>query len=85
MNMIEELESEQIAKLTQDKPLPDFAPGDTVRVHVKVVEGTTERIQAYEGICIARRNRGLNSVLYRPQDLVWRGRGTGIPTLFAED
>ncbi len=61
MNMIEELESEQIAKLTQDKPLPDFAPGDTVRVHVKVVEGTTERIQAYEGICIARRNRGLNS------------------------
>ena len=61
MNVIEELESEQIAKLTADKTLPEFAPGDTVRVHVKVVEGTTERIQVYEGICIARRNRGLNS------------------------
>ena len=61
MNVIEEIEAEQIAKLTADKTLPEFAPGDTVRVHVKVVEGTTERIQAYEGICIARRNRGINS------------------------
>lgn len=61
MNMIETLEAEQIARLTDGKTIPDFFPGDTIRVNVKVVEGTRERIQAYEGVCIARRNRGLNS------------------------
>ena len=59
MNTIEKLEQDQIAKL--DKAVPDFAPGDTVRVNVKVVEGSRERIQAYEGVCIARKARGLNS------------------------
>lgn len=61
MNPIERLEQEQIAKLSADKRIPDFAPGDSVRIHVKIVEGSTERIQAFEGVCIARRNRGLNS------------------------
>ncbi|WP_138381001.1 50S ribosomal protein L19 [Luteithermobacter gelatinilyticus] len=61
MNIIEKFEKEQIEKLTQGKTIPEFAPGDTVRVNVKVVEGTRERIQAYEGVCIARSNRGLNS------------------------
>ena len=61
MNIIEELEQEQIAKLTADRPVPDFASGDTLRVSVKVVEGTRERIQAFEGVCIARKNDGLNS------------------------
>jgi large subunit ribosomal protein L19 len=61
MNIIEEIEQEQIAALTETRPIPQFAPGDTVRVNVKVVEGTRERIQAFEGVCIARRNRGLNS------------------------
>ncbi len=61
MNLIEEMEKEQIAKLTAEKSFPDFAPGDTVKVKIKVVEGTSERIQAYEGVCIARRNRGINS------------------------
>lgn len=61
MNMIEELEKEQIEKLSADRAIPWFAPGDTVRIKVKVVEGTRERIQAFEGVCIARRNRGLNS------------------------
>ena len=62
MNMIEELEKEQLAQLEeQGKKVPDFAPGDTVRVNVKVVEGRRERVQAFEGVCIARRNRGLNS------------------------
>ncbi len=62
MNMIEELEKEQLAQLEeQGAKVPDFAPGDSVRVNVKVVEGTRERIQAFEGVCIARRNRGLNS------------------------
>ncbi len=61
MNIIEQLEKEQIAKLTAEKVIPEFAPGDTVRVNVKVVEGTRERIQAYEGVVIARRNDSLNS------------------------
>ncbi len=61
MSLINELEKEQIAKLTTDKPVPDFAPGDTVRVHYKVIEGTRERIQVYEGLVIARTNKGINS------------------------
>ncbi len=61
MNTIERINQAQIAKLTEGKTIPDFTPGDTVKVNVKVVEGTRERIQAYEGVCIARKNRGLNS------------------------
>jgi large subunit ribosomal protein L19 len=59
MNIIEQLEKEEIARL--GKTLPDFAPGDTIVVQVKVKEGTRERLQAYEGVVIAKRNRGLNS------------------------
>lgn len=58
MNIIEELEREQIAKL--GKSVPDFQPGDTLQVNVKVVEGDRTRIQAYEGVCIARSGGGLN-------------------------
>ncbi|MDR3518797.1 MAG: 50S ribosomal protein L19 [Azospirillaceae bacterium] len=61
MNIIQKFEQEQIEKLTAVRAVPVFSPGDTLRVNVKVVEGTRERIQAYEGICIARRNAGLNS------------------------
>jgi len=61
MNTIEQLEAEQIEKLTAERPVPDFQPGDTLRVRVKVVEGTRERIQAFEGVCIGRKNAGLNS------------------------
>ena len=61
MNVIQELEQEQITQLTEERKIPDFGPGDTLRVNVKVVEGTRERIQAFEGVCIARKNRGLNS------------------------
>lgn len=61
MNIIEQLESEQVQKLSGGEPVPEFAPGDTLRVNVKVVEGNRERIQAFEGVCIARRKRGLNS------------------------
>ena len=61
MNIIEQLEKEQIAKLSDGKAIPEFAPGDTVKVNVKVVEGNRERVQAYEGVCIARKNDGLNS------------------------
>ena len=58
MNIIEELEKEHIAELGKD--IPEFAPGDTVKVNVKVKEGERERIQAYEGVCIARNGGGLN-------------------------
>lgn len=60
MNIIDTLEQEQIAKLTEGKRIPEFQPGDTVRVNVKVVEGDRERIQAYEGLCIARAGAGVN-------------------------
>ena len=59
MNLIQQLEQEEIARL--GKTVPSFAPGDTVVVQVKVKEGTRERLQAYEGVVIAKRNRGLNS------------------------
>lgn len=61
MNLIEQLEAENIAKLTERGPVPEFGPGDTVRVHFKVIEGTRERIQVYEGVVIARTAKGVNS------------------------
>ena len=61
MNVIQRFEAEQIARLTANRAVPDFAPGDTVRVAVKVVEGERTRTQAFEGVCIGRSNRGLNS------------------------
>jgi large subunit ribosomal protein L19 len=61
MNIIQQLEAEQVQKLVEKRPVPEFSPGDTLRVNVKVVEGTRERVQAYEGVCIARRNAGVNS------------------------
>ena len=61
MDIIKEIENEQLEKLTAERPVPDFGPGDTLRVNVKVVEGTRERIQVFEGVCIGRKNAGLNS------------------------
>src|SRR5476649_601817 len=61
MNIIEQIEREQIDKLMEARYIPKFEPGDTLRVMVKVVEGERERVQAYEGLCIARRNAGINS------------------------
>src|SRR3954471_23862769 len=61
MNLIQQLEAEQIESLTQGRPIPEFRPGDTLRVGVKVVEGERTRIQNFEGVCIARANRGLVS------------------------
>ena len=60
MNVIRELELEQIAKLTSTREIPEFGPGDTVIVNVKVVEGERSRVQAYEGVCIARSGGGIN-------------------------
>jgi len=61
MNVIQQYEAAEIARLTAARAVPEFAAGDTVRVSVKVVEGERSRVQAYEGVCIARSNRGLNS------------------------
>ncbi len=61
MNVIQQYEAEQIARLTEARPVPAFIPGDTVRVMVRVVEGERTRVQAYEGVVIARSNKGLNS------------------------
>lgn len=60
-NLLEQYEQAQIEKLSAGRDFPEFGPGDVVRVNVKIVEGSSERIQAYEGTCIARRNRGLHS------------------------
>src|SRR5215217_4845755 len=60
MDLIKTLEKEQMAKLSAGKEIPDFAPGDTLLVNVKVVEGERSRVQAYEGVCIARSGAGLN-------------------------
>lgn len=61
MNIIEEINKEQVEKLVADSVEPIFAPGDTLKVNVRVVEGTRERVQAFEGVCIARKSGGLNS------------------------
>ena len=58
--LIKELEKEQVAKLSAGKEIPDFSPGDTVLVNVKVIEGERSRVQAYEGVCIGRSGHGLN-------------------------
>jgi large subunit ribosomal protein L19 len=60
MNLIQQLEKEQVAKLTANREIPDFEPGDTLLVNVKVVEGERSRVQAYEGVCIGRSGAGLN-------------------------
>lgn len=59
-NIIDEIEQEHMAELMADKNIPEFQPGDTLRVNVRVTEGTRERIQAFEGVCIGRSGKGLN-------------------------
>ena len=61
MNLIQQLEAEQIQALTARRAIPEFRPGDTLKVGVKVVEGERTRVQAYEGVCIARSNKGMGS------------------------
>lgn len=61
MNIVQQIGQEEIARVTEGKDIPDFRPGDTVRVNYKVVEGERQRIQAFEGVCIARKNAGVAS------------------------
>jgi len=60
MNTLQKFEAKQLEKLQEGKDIPDFSPGDTIKVNVKVKEGTRERVQAYEGVCIARGGAGIN-------------------------
>ena len=60
MNLLKEIENEQMAKLSAGKEIPDFQPGDTLIVNVKIIEGEKSRVQAYEGVCIGRAGAGLN-------------------------
>src|SRR5690348_2736715 len=61
MNVLQTLEHEQVKKLAEGRPVPEFRAGDTVRVGIKVVEGERERVQLFEGVCIGRKNAGINS------------------------
>ena len=61
MNLLQQIERDHMAELAAKRAVPDFSPGDTLRVHVKVTEGDKSRVQAYEGVCVARKNAGLNS------------------------
>jgi len=78
MNLIQQLEKEQLEKLTQGKTVPMFRAGDTVKVHVKVIEGDRERTQPYEGVVIGRKDRGLNSS-FRVRKLSY---GEGVERVF---
>jgi large subunit ribosomal protein L19 len=61
MNIVEKISKDQIDKVVEGRPVPEFGPGDTLKVHVKVVEGTRERVQIFEGVCIARKSDSINS------------------------
>ena len=78
MNILQQLEAEQVAKLVAVRAVPPFQPGDTVRVSLRVVEGDRERIQAFEGVCIARKNAGLNSA-FTVRKI---SHGTGVERVF---
>jgi len=60
MNLLQQIEAEEVAKLKGDKSFPQFQPGDTLRINVKIKEGDRERVQAFEGVCIARAGSGIN-------------------------
>ena len=61
MNIVEKISKDQIDKVVESRPVPEFGPGDTLKVHVKVIEGTRERVQIFEGVCIARKADSINS------------------------
>jgi large subunit ribosomal protein L19 len=83
-HLIKTLEREEIARVTEGKKIPDFAPGDTLRVNVKIKEGERERVQAFEGLCIARAGSGPQRELHRPQTLVRRRRRARVPGELAD-
>ncbi len=85
MNIIDNIAQKQIDKARAKHELLEFGPGDTLRINVKVVEGTRERVQAFEGVCIARKNDGIGSSFTVRKISYGEGGGTGIPALFTEN
>ena len=85
MNIIQTLEAEQAARLAEARPIPEFHPGDTVIVNVKVKEGERARVQAYEGVCIARSGSGLNENFTVRKIFLRRGSRARVPGLFSGD
>ena len=83
MNIIEQLEQEQAAALAKKRKVPEFGPGDTVRVNVKVVEGERSRVQAYEGVCIGRAGGGINENFTVRKISYGEGRRARVPGAFA--
>ena len=83
MNLLQQLEREQVEKLAAARPVPKFQPGDTVRVSLRVVEGERERIQAFEGVCIGRKNAGINSSFTLRKISYGEGVERVFPLLFA--
>ncbi len=84
MDIIAQLDAEQAAKLTASKTIPEFQPGDTVIVNVKVKEGERTRVQAYEGVCIARNGGGINESFTVRKNLLRRRRRARVSAVFAE-
>ena len=71
MKNIEDINREAVKKILANKKITDFSPGDTIKVGVKIVEGKRERIQFFEGVCIAKKNRDINSSFYSKKDFFW--------------
>src|SRR6201985_1997856 len=82
MNLLKQIEEEQVAKLTAGKEIPEFQPGDTVIVNVKVVEGERSRVQAYEGVCIGRAGAGLNED-FTVRKISYGGGGERVVRLYS--
>ena len=72
MKNIEDINKEAIQKIIANKKITDFSPGDTIKVGVKIVEGKRERIQYFEGVCIAKKNRDLKLFFYSKKNFIWR-------------
>ena len=71
MNTLEKYEKSQLKNLTSNKSYPEFNAGDTIKVHLKIKEGEKERVQVFEGVCIAKKNAGLNSAFTVRENLIW--------------
>ena len=85
MNIVEKISKDQIDKVVESRPIPEFGPGDTLKVHVKVVEGTRERVQIFEGVCIARKADSINSNFTVRKISYGEGGGKGFSSIFPKD
>ena len=72
MKTIEEINQHNVKKILSEKKIPDFFPGDVVKVGVRITEGKKDRIQYFEGVCIARKNRDIKLIIYSKKNFIWR-------------